>query len=85
MDTFRRQTQLSKRLEDLERCVLPLLQGYLSHKKTPPPIGIAYGPRLGHTVGSEGKAFSFERGTPVQCHLTIRNHKQKRTLHYACA
>ena len=32
---------------------LAYMQGYLAHKKTPPP-----------TVGSQGKAFSFERGTP---------------------
>ena len=35
-------------------------QGYPSHKK-----GLAQGPRLKPTVGSQGKAFSYAQGTPV--------------------
>ena len=28
------------------------LQGYLAHKKQPSPLGLLWGPRHGHTVGS---------------------------------
>ena len=41
------------------------VQGYLAHKKTPPPLGPPYNPRHGYTVGSYGVAVSYERGTPV--------------------
>jgi len=42
-----------------------VVQGYLAHKKTPPPLGPPKGPRHSPTVGSYGEAFSYERGTPV--------------------
>jgi len=41
------------------------VQGYLAHKKTPPPLGPPYDPRHDYTVGSYGVAVSYERGTPV--------------------
>ena len=41
------------------------LQGYLAHKKTPTPPGPPKDPRHRPTVGSEGGAFPYERGTPV--------------------
>ena len=39
------------------------LQGYLTHKKSPPPPSRTTRPRP--NVGCEGEAFSYERGTPV--------------------
>ena len=42
------------------------LQGYLAHKKPPPPLGPPWETRHGPTVGSNGVAFSYQRGTPVQ-------------------
>ena len=41
------------------------LQGYLAHKKQPPPLGPPQEPRHGPTVGSYGGAGSYERGAPV--------------------
>ena len=41
------------------------VQGYLAHKKTPNPLWPPYEPRHRSTVGSQGIAFSYERGTPV--------------------
>jgi hypothetical protein len=41
------------------------LQGYLAYKKPPPTLGPPWGPRHGLTVGSQGKAFSYERDTLV--------------------
>ena len=42
------------------------VQGYLAHKKTPPPPpGPPKGPRHRLTVGSWEGAFFYERGTPV--------------------
>ena len=45
------------------------LQGYLAHKKQPPPLGPPYDPRHSPTVGSVGEAVYFERSTPVDSHL----------------
>ena len=45
------------------RCVA--LQGYLARKKTPKPLGPPQHPRHRATVGSQGGALSYERGTPV--------------------
>jgi hypothetical protein len=42
------------------------LQGYLVHKKTPTSLGPPLDPRHRPTVGSQGGAFSYERGTPVE-------------------
>ena len=42
------------------------LQGYLAHKKTPPPQGPPQEPMQGPTVGYYGLAVSYKRGTPVQ-------------------
>ena len=41
------------------------VQGYLAHKKPPPPLGPPKQPRHGPTVGSYGVGVSYERGTPV--------------------
>ena len=41
------------------------LQGYLAHKKPPPPLGPPEGPRHKPTVGCYGRAVSYERGTPA--------------------
>jgi len=41
------------------------LQGYLAHKKTPPPLGPPYDHRRRPTEGSFGGAVSHERGTAV--------------------
>ena len=43
------------------------LQGYLAHKKMPTLLGPPLDPRHRSTVGSQGGAFSYERGTPVGC------------------
>ena len=40
-------------------------QGYLAHKKQPPPRGLPKGPRPSLTVWSWGGAGSYGRGTPV--------------------
>jgi len=49
-----------------ERVVLHrAVQGYLAHKKQPPPLGPPYVPRHSPSVGSQGGAVSYERGTPV--------------------
>ena len=45
-----------------EFCVL---RGYLTYKKTHPPLGPPYEPRHGPSVGSYGVAVSYKRGTPV--------------------
>ena len=45
----------------------PGIQGYLAHKKLPPPPGLPQGPRHIRTVGSYGEAVSYGRGTPVLC------------------
>ena len=42
------------------------LQGYLAHKKPPPPLGPPYGRRHRATVRSYGESVSYERGTPVE-------------------
>ena len=42
------------------------IQGYLAHKKQPPPLGLPWGPRHIPTVGSSGGAVFNERGTPVK-------------------
>ena len=34
-------------------------------RKRPPPLGPCYDPTQWPTVGSQGKAFSYDRGTPV--------------------
>ena len=41
------------------------LQGYLAHKKATTPLGPPQDPRHSPSVGSEGVAVSYERGTPV--------------------
>ena len=54
------------------------LQGYLAHKTLPPPpLGLPLGPRNRPTVGSEGSAVSYERGTPVR---TPKGPKRMHTL-----
>ena len=40
------------------------LQGYLARKKMPIPLGRPWEPRHRPTVGFQGGAFSYERGTP---------------------
>ena len=42
-----------------------LVHGYLTHKKTTPPIGPPWDYRHASTVGSYGETLSCERGTPV--------------------
>ena len=46
------------------------VQGYLAHKKQPPPVGPPYSPGHNPTVGSLGGAVSYERGAPVRTRLT---------------
>ena len=46
-------------------CTVCGLQGYLAHKKQPPPLGPPQDPRYGPTVGSQGGPVSHVRGTPV--------------------
>jgi hypothetical protein len=46
-------------------------QGYLAHKKLPPPLGPPYDPRYSRTVGSLEGGVSHERGTPVLT-ITVR-------------
>ena len=41
------------------------VQGYLAHKKQPPPPGPPKGPRYNPTVGSLEGGVSYERGTHV--------------------
>ena len=41
------------------------VQGYLAHKKQPPPPGPSQGPKHELTVGSWGGVVSSERFTPV--------------------
>ena len=41
------------------------LQGYLAHKRMPPPPEKPWGPRHSATVGSNEEAVSCERGTRV--------------------
>ena len=41
------------------------LQGYLAHKKTPPPRTLPVGLCLGPYSGPRGWAFSRERGAPI--------------------
>ena len=40
-------------------------QGYLTHEKQPPLLGLSLGPRHSPTVGSSKGAVSYARGTPV--------------------
>jgi len=49
---------------------------YLADTKAPPPLGLPQGPRDGPSVhvGSQGKALSYERGTPVR-----RSNERKRS------
>ena len=49
-----------------------VVQGYLAHKKPPPPQGPPEGPRHKLNVGCEGGAVSYERGTPVHGNHTRR-------------
>ena len=41
------------------------IQGYLTHKKLPTPLGLPEGPRRRPIVWSWAAAVSYERGTPV--------------------
>ena len=41
------------------------VQGYLAHKKQPPPLRPPKGHRYFPTVGSWGNTVSYDRGTPV--------------------
>ena len=45
---------------------LKRLQGYLTHKKPPPPQGPPWEPMHGPAVGSYGEGGSYKRGTPVR-------------------
>ena len=45
---------------------LECIQGYLAHKKQPPPLRPPLDLTTRPTVGSYGGAVSYERGTPVQ-------------------
>ena len=42
------------------------LQGYLAHKKLPPPLGPPWETRHGPTVGSYEVTISYKQGTRVQ-------------------
>ena len=41
------------------------VQGYLAHKKTPPPRTLQYDCAQGYMVVLGGRAVSYERGAPV--------------------
>ena len=41
------------------------LQGYLTHKKLPTPLGLPKGPGQSPTLGSQAAAVSYEQGDPV--------------------
>ena len=41
------------------------IQGHLAHKKQPLRLGPPKDPKHGRSVGFEGRAFSYEPGTPV--------------------
>ena len=41
------------------------LQGYLAHKKQPPPLGPPWDPRYSPHVGTSEGAVSYEQGTPA--------------------
>ena len=58
------------------------LQGYLARNKPPPPLGPPQGPRHSPTVGSEGDAVAYERGTPVQASYPDRNLGRRRMQSY---
>ena len=52
-----------------------ILQGFLAHKQTTSPLGPPSGPRHGPAVGSQGGAFSYERGpsgSPARARLGTR-------------
>ena len=49
------------------------LQGYLAHKKPPPPLKTAKEPRRGPTAGTYGVVVSG--GTPVGSRLEMRSSK----------
>ena len=57
---------MAARLRTISDALGLLLQGSLAHKKTPTPLGTPYDPRHRPTVGSQGDAFSYERGTPAK-------------------
>ena len=42
------------------------IEGYLAHKKLPPPLEPRKGPRHRPTLKSWEEALSYERGTPVE-------------------
>ena len=46
-------------------------QGYLAHKKQPPPLGPPLDPRYSPTVGFYEEVISYERGTPVGVRLMV--------------
>ena len=48
------------------------VQGYLAHKKEPPPLGPPYDPRYRPTEGSQGGAFSYEEGVPVEVEMKCK-------------
>jgi hypothetical protein len=43
-------------------CRVQGVQGYLAHKKQPPPIGAPYSPRHSRTAGSQGFAVFMSKG-----------------------
>ena len=56
----------------------PTVQGNLAHKEMPTPLGPPQGPRRIPTVGAQGVAISYERGTPA--HLATRRCKHPNPL-----
>jgi len=52
--------------------------GYLAHKKQPPPLGRHR--TLGNipTVGSEGGAVSYDRGTQVELSILLMSNERKK-------
>ena len=52
---------------------MPVIQGYLAHKKTPPPRTLQFAYAWGHMVVLRGKAVSYEQGTPVSRYTRSRS------------
>jgi len=63
--TLEREKARCHQTSEIKETDTELVHGFLAHKKPPPPLGSPQGPRQRPTVGSWGKAVSYERGTPV--------------------
>ena len=63
-------------------CAGALVQGYLAHKKPPPPRTLQQGFAQGPMPVLGGGAVSYERGTPSETGISLpNNQRQHRTSH----